>query len=374
MTVPNYSVFDEMLEGVQVLDFEWRYHYVNEMVTRHARRARHELIGLKIFDIYPSIAGSPLEEKMKTCMESRVPQKFLNEFTYPDGKIGYFELRIHPVEHGILIMSVDVTDQVSLEVELRKMNEHLECMVAERTQYLADALDREKKLNDLRSRFVAFATHEFKTPLFVIELTSKLLDKLNTPPNEQQRKLHHEQIRGSIADLYQIMDNLMLLDRVERNEVYPKPLSINVVVMIQEEISRLSYLTKKGQSVIHEHEGGSFAEIDRQAFRVVVTNLLSNAIKYSENTVSIKSKSTDEGVCICFADHGIGIPKEDQEQLFSKFFRASNALEFEGTGLGLYIVSRYLEMLSGQINLESAVGKGTSVTIQIPSSPRLEVA
>ncbi len=119
------SVLDDLLEGVQIIDFEWRYVYLNKAAGRHGRRAREELIGRTMTEAYPGIDATPVFAALQRCMTERAPQQMVNRFTYPDGRASWFDLRVNAVPMGILVLSVDVTAQKEAELLLRQSREDL---------------------------------------------------------------------------------------------------------------------------------------------------------------------------------------------------------------------------------------------------------
>lgn len=132
----NDNVLDNLLEGFQLIDFQWRYLYVNESVAKQGKSSKDELIGQTMMAKYPGIEKTKLFQTLERCMQSRVAERMENEFTYPDGLKGWFELRIEPVSEGLFILSIDITERKKAEEELRSLNEQLEEKVALRTTEL----------------------------------------------------------------------------------------------------------------------------------------------------------------------------------------------------------------------------------------------
>ena len=362
----HYSVFDNLLEGVQVIDKNWRYYYVNKTVTRHGKMSKKELLGYTMMEKYPGIEKTKLFKLIGLCMDDRKPSKFLNEFEFPDGSKGYFELRIQPVPEGVLILSIDVTEEKNLDNKLRLFNEQLEDMVNERTQELVNSLEREKMLNELKSRFVSTASHEFKTPLGAIEISVNVLDIFNKPPNKKERDKYHKYIKTSVKNLHQILNDFLSLDRLEQGKVYYHNQEFDLPSLIVSDLKKHKLMCKNGQKINYKHNGEKLVWMDNQILRSILSNLLSNAIKYSEKDINLKTDINKGDLYIIVEDKGIGIPKAEQKKLFEKFFRASNTNNIQGTGLGLNIVKRYVELLNGTINIFSNIGKGTVVKVSFP--------
>ena len=141
---------------------------------------------------------------------------------------------------------------------------------------------------------------------------------------------------------------------------------ISLDLLLKEIEEDLSGIQKPGQNLSFHLEAGIELATDRNILKNILFNLISNAIKYSELTIDISAKNIDDHIEISIQDHGIGIPAEDQKHLFTRFFRATNVGNIQGTGLGLNIVKRYCELLSADINVQSIYGEGTTVLIKIP--------
>ena len=142
----------------------------------------------------------------------------------------------------------------------------------------------------------------------------------------------------------------------------------NLPELIQEIQDEIKYISKPGQQIIPKHEGESDVKLDPRFVKNILINLLSNAIKFSgENTdVNIQTLNNGKNVVIIISDSGVGISEEDKKHLFGRFFRGTNVANIPGTGLGLNIVSRYIEMMNGMIEVESELGKGTTFKITLP--------
>lgn len=365
MKKDNYKIFDTLIEGIQVIDKSWRYLYVNKSVVKQSTYSKKELIGFTMMEKYPGIEKTEMFKHLKNCMNKKTHHEMINEFNFPDGTKGYFELRMQSVPDGVLIMSFDVTQKKRLENEIKKLNENLEKLVLERTQELSKALEREIKLNELKSRFVSVASHEFKTPLGAIKISVNVLEKYNTPEYDEKRKVYYGHIKSSVSGMFHVLNDFLSIDRLEQGKVYTEKEKFNLKSFIKKEIEKLNYFCKDGQKISYSHKGKFNVFLDKQIIRSILTNLLSNAIKYSNDDIDIQTKINDS-IHLIVKDKGIGIPKKEQINLFEKFFRASNTKDIEGTGLGLNIVKRYVELLHGNIKVSSIENKGTDIFISLP--------
>ncbi|MCO6499088.1 MAG: PAS domain-containing protein [Vicingus serpentipes] len=364
----QYSIFDNLLEGLQVIDKDWRYVYVNNAVANHGKTTKEVLLGKTMMEVYPGIEKTKMFETLKECMSKKISKTIINEFNFPDGSVGYFELRMQPVPAGILILSLDITEQKNLEVKLKKMNEHLEEHVIERTKELAKALEREKELNLLKSRFVSIASHEFKTPLGAIQISVNVLESCNGPlPEDAQQRIEvHGYIKSSVKSMFEILDEYLTLDKLESNKINSDVQVFDCKDLITAEINQMGIICKEGQKINYIHQGGELIRTDRQLVKSIVRNLSSNAIKYSNDNIEINSKTTKKHIILRVNDKGIGIPRKDQKKLYEKFYRATNTADIHGTGLGLNIVKRYVDLLGGEIRFKSEPAKGTHFEVKIP--------
>ncbi|MBS1628159.1 MAG: HAMP domain-containing histidine kinase [Bacteroidetes bacterium] len=239
-------------------------------------------------------------------------------------------------------------------------------------QELEQALQKERELNELRSSFVSMASHQFRTPLTIIQSGIEIMDMyLEDMPAEKKIRFQKQfsRIQGELERLQTLMNDVLVLGKadVSRTPFHPKQ---NNIVAFLEQIIQNKYNNRyaKERSVILTTEGKSQPVFyDEKLLDHVFENILSNAYKYS-NTGNIDTKVLFEydNVIISITDYGIGIPENDLVHLFQPFYRASNTDEIQGTGLGLAIVKEFIDLHQGQIFVISELGKGTTVTISLP--------
>lgn len=253
---------------------------------------------------------------------------------------------------GFLGVAVDISETKKTEEELKK------------------ALERERELNEMKTRFVSTASHEFRTPLSTVLSSTYLLQKYTNTEDQPKREKHIERIISSVTLLTDILNDLLSIGKIEEGKVSPKYSDFNIRQHIQRNIDEIKPIQKKGQKIIFNHKGKDQVWLDPSMLTHVVLNLLSNAIKFSsENSaIMIRTEITDSFLRLCVKDHGIGIPKEDQQHLFELFFRGVNAANIEGTGLGLHIVKKYAELMNGRIECASEPEKGTQFLIEIKTN------
>jgi signal transduction histidine kinase len=239
---------------------------------------------------------------------------------------------------------------------------------------LRKALEKERELGELKSRFVSMASHEFRTPLSTVLTSAYLLSKYNTTEEQPKRDKHIERIISSVNTLTDILNDFLSLGKMEEGKISIKPVSINIREFITGIANEIAPIQKKGQSIEYTHDGNETIMLDKGLLKQIVVNLLSNAIKFSldESKIEIKTIQNGESFVISVIDHGIGISREDQKHLFERFFRGANAMNIQGTGLGLHIVSRYAELMNGKVTVKSEIEKGTEFVITFKHQPILQ--
>lgn len=235
---------------------------------------------------------------------------------------------------------------------------------------LAEALTKERQLNEMKSRFVSLASHEFRTPLSSILSSATLIEKYTEGVQQANRKKHVDRIRSSVHNLTSILNDFLSLDKLEHGMVQAKCSPFLLVELAKETIEEVNLTAGSGKTIQYSHEGEKEpVHSDAALIKNILINLLNNAVKYSktEGVVKLQTEQIGNQFSITVKDQGIGIPKAEQGALFSRFFRATNVSTIQGTGLGLNIVKNYVDLLKGQIDWESTEGKGSRFTIQLPS-------
>ncbi len=238
---------------------------------------------------------------------------------------------------------------------------------------MKNTMEKERQLNELKSRFVSMASHEFRTPLSTILSSSSLVEKYLAKADDDPETIkentgrHLKRIKSSVGNLTSILNDFLSLDKLEQDKVEIKPVQFDIVKFAEELIEEIQPTLKKDQKVSYTHIGKTGLYIDRQMLKNILYNFISNASKYSpeDSVIEFSSKFDKVELTISVTDHGIGIPEQDQQHLFERFFRAKNVTNIQGTGLGLNIVKRYSELLNGEVTFKSKEGKGTTFNLII---------
>lgn len=263
--------------------------------------------------------------------------------------------------------------------EVKKLNAELEQRVQERTmmlketlaelvksrEELKEALTKEKELGDLKSRFVSMASHEFRTPLSTVLTSLSLIGKYTITEEQDKRDRHILRGKEAVNNMRNILEDFLSLGKLEEGKIEAKLSEFNLKEFLEHIIDETQNLLKPGQQFIYQHEGQLNILSDPSLLTNIIINLISNAVKFSpeNSTITISSYVDDNKIQISVKDEGIGISKEDVQHLFERFFRAGNAQNIQGTGLGLNIISKYLELMDGKINCTSELERGSEFTI-----------
>ncbi len=265
-----------------------------------------------------------------------------------------------------LAIRSDITARKQAEEQIQKINQELEKKVEERTLELTHALEREKALSEMKSRFVSTASHEFRTPLSTILSSISLLEHYMAPEQEEKRQKHIERIKSSVKNLTDILDGFLSLEKLEQGRVETNTVDFNLCMFTKEVVEDMEETAKKkNQHIRFSYTGAEEICQDKKILRNVLLNLISNALKYSKKDKEIDVDIIEKNgkVTISIKDEGIGIPEDAQKELFGKFFRAGNAMNIQGTGLGLSIVKKYVELIKGTIDFKSKENIGTTFVI-----------
>ena len=273
---------------------------------------------------------------------------------------------------------------------IQRLNTELEQRVKERTQELATAiqkleqtnrslyeaeqevrkaLQKEKELHELKSRFVTIASHEFRTPLSTVLSSVSLISKYKTTEEDDKRMKHVHRIKSAVSNLTGILNDFLSISRIEEGKIYNVPTTFDLEAFASEVADEAQGVLKLGQKINYEHQShDKKAYLDKQLLKNILLNLLSNASKYSaeHKQITFTTAITDNNIKIEVQDEGIGIPDADQVHLFTPFFRAQNVTNIQGTGLGLNIVKKYVDIMGGTLNYHSVLHKGTTFTVTLP--------
>ena len=374
-------------------------------------RTAEQALGTPLFELLPEAAGQGFEELLDEVMATGVPH-VAHELPSKIERGGSVETVywsfIYKALRGadgqissLVVVATDASEQVqarqrilTLNKELADANERLRVSIAELEQKVADrtnalvttlgqldkrrqevtqALAAEQQLGELKSRFVAMASHEFRSPLTVVLSSADLIERYPATDQQPQRLKHLNHIRAAAQQLVDILEEFLSVGRIEEGNMQSHPGDIDVPALLGEIVADVQVLLKPGQAIDWHLQGAVPACLDGSLLRKILLNVLSNAIKYSGEGSVVTLRGTCDGqkLTLRVQDQGVGISAEDQAHLFERFFRARNVSTVPGTGLGLYIIGKYLELMGGTIALQSELSVGTTVTLTIPYEKHL---
>lgn len=266
--------------------------------------------------------------------------------------------------------------------EIRTLNADLENKVEERTvilkdalqelersqQSLSEALDKEKELNEIKSRFVSMASHEFRTPLSTVLSSAALIGKYTETDDQEKRDRHLKRIRDSVKHLNDLLEDFLSLGKLEEGKVLTTTGPVDLKEFLEDTMEEMKPLLKPGQEIFVSCNGDDLIVTDKKLLRNILINLLSNAAKFSPegSPIHVNADNNVNLLRLSVKDKGIGIAEEDQHHMFTSFFRGRNAVNIQGTGLGLHIVKRYVDLIHGKIILQSKLGEGTTIMVELP--------
>jgi PAS domain S-box-containing protein len=364
------TIFDESLNEIYVFDVATlKFININRGALKNIGYSIDELKSMTPIDLKLNMSEDFFR---KTYLDSLLNQSTehlefdtthvrKNGTTYPVTvhlQLSY--LNEKPVFVAII---VDITEQ-------KNYTEKLEKTVNQRTKQLQKALSKEKELNELKTKFLSLVSHEFKTPLSGISTSIMLLEKYKLSEEQTKRNKHLGIIKDKVSYLNTILNDFLSIERLESGAYKYKFTSFKLSKVVNEVIYNSNMLLKEGQRINYPDNIDHITiHQDERILELILSNVIQNAIKYSgENSeINIDVKHNHNETVFLVQDYGIGIPAKDLSNIFTRYFRAENVLNIQGTGIGLNMVKTHLENLGGRIILDSLENEGTTATLYIPN-------
>lgn len=399
------SLFENATEGIILTDKSAKIILVNPAVEKMFGYQAAELIGQPIEALIPlrfhgnhtklrdGFYQNPSNRSMGQGRDLFARRKDDSEFPV-EVSLSHYKQRN---ETFVIAFIVDITTRKEIEqnllkqkieleqisTDIRKLNADLESKVEERTQILKEALqrleqsqqelseslDKERQLNEIKSRFVSMASHEFRTPLSTILSSATLVSKYPSTEEFDKREKHILRIRDSVNHMNELLEDFLSLGKLEEGKVGITISNFSMPFFIDEVVDEMRAHLKPNQDIEMKYSGDEEFRTDKRMLKNILLNLISNAIKFSPEgrKIYLDASTQSKTLHLSVKDTGVGIPEEDQQFLFDTFFRAKNATNIAGTGLGLPIVKRYVNLLKGDIQLVSVLEEGTTVSIVLPA-------
>ena len=399
------EIFQSMSEGIIMVGEHGKIAIANPVAEQLFGYTKNELVGISIEDLLPTTLrkshvnfrdgfnADPHPRRMGYGRDlvalrkdgSEFPVEVSLSFTKMDGQILVMafvsdisqrkqtEDALKRSEEQLIVYATELEKKVEMRTEaLNNTVSRLEREVIERKKAedeVKKSLEKERELNDLKSKFVSIASHEFRTPLSTVLSSASLIQQYKDKGDLDKVDKHVSRIKSSVNHLTSILNDFLSLGKLEEGKVEVNIESIQLHEFLNEIIEQMSLALKEGQMVeLNCKAQTKTIETDPRILRNIMFNLISNASKYSDvgKKIELICDQKKSNLSLTVKDHGIGIPLEDQKHLYDRFFRASNSSNIQGTGLGLNIVKRYTELLNGNISVKSEPNKGSSFTIEIP--------
>jgi PAS domain S-box-containing protein len=384
------AVIENVVDGIIIIDDHGRILTANPSACILFGYGEDELngenIGILMTEHDRPQHQSHIDEYKKTGQARIIGKGREVKALKKDGLVFPARLAVSEVKYLDKILFAGVVHDLNLEKKAEEEQQvytaKLEAIVEERTGFLKNivktleqakdevynSLLKEKEVNQLKTQFVSVASHEFRTPLSSIQLSASLIEQYYDKLNRDKVLYHLNKIKSSVNYITAILNDFLSVERIESGKLKTDLKEIDLKVLMDEIVMQMSLQAKPGQKIDYIKNGvADTILVDENLLRHCVFNLVSNAIKYSgeDGVVELKTSKNEKQCIISVKDNGIGIPAEDQAHLFEPFFRAGNIGTIQGTGLGLNIVKRYVELMHGEISFKSN-DKGTTFEIALP--------
>ncbi len=373
----NPTNLDVLFEVLAETDFEVSFVTDGETCLELANSDHPDLILLDI--MMPGLDGFEVCLRLKSnATTTDIPVIFMTARAETSDKVKGFNLGAvdyitKPIQSEEVLARINSHLTIQrLQKDLRLKNEALHASLAREKQLnqeLQASLEREQELNHLKSRFISIASHEIRSPLGLIGITTNMLTRYFHRMPEEKRNEHLKAIEHEVERMADILNNVLVLTKAEAANFQFHPACINVNTFCQSIVEKFNTMSATTHPITFSTTGEHIEmSVDPKLLEPILSNLLSNAIKYSPAGGSIRFEliQQNEEVLFQIHDEGIGISKEDQQHLFEAFYRGENVNEIQGSGLGLLIVKQFVELHDGTISVESKAGKGTTFTVKLP--------
>ncbi|GGI26478.1 PAS domain-containing sensor histidine kinase [Pedobacter mendelii] len=392
-TVLLKAIIENAIDGLITIDDHGIVESINPSACKLFQYAAEEVIGRNISVLMPqpdrTLHDGYLFQYKKTGNASIIGIGRELIGMKKNGSYFPFRLGVSEVKYSGRIIYAgfihDLTREKEAEGKLQDYASLLEEQVEERTHSLRTSvktlqktqdelnlsLNKEKELGQLKSRFVSIASHEFRTPLSMVQLSASLIDRYAENLDQKNIGKHVVKIKDAVLNITAILNDFLSLEKLDSGMIRPKISHFNLSEMAEEITGEMKITLKGKQKIIFKHRGpGLMINLDQNLLKNCIVILIDNAIKYSgtESKIQFYTKINENNCTIRICDNGIGIPDSDHKHLFEAFFRAHNTGNISGNGLGLSILSRYTGLMNGKVSFKSRINKGTLFTLTFPQT------
>jgi len=361
-SVETYQkLLNDLDEAVFIIDENNKLQYVNPLWEKVWGKSYYESVGESLETFFSEennvLLNNDIAELRNNEATDKIKRVIKVVFNNGDEKHFQYYLRrfysLYKEEIRISGFMVDITDQIKAQEELMKV------------------LEKERQLSDMKTVFVNMVSHELRTPLSVIQSSAEILELLqqDKTTSDEELQSYTQRIGEEVKRLKDLMDELLLVSRIEANKVNFNPSEVDMIVFVQELINQQYNPWKDGRSLQLETRGANrLVKADKFMMRHLLSNVIDNAFKYSPNTPepSIRIFFGNDNWSIVCRDFGIGVPQHDLNDLGTSFKRGTNVGDIQGTGLGLVVVRYFVEKHNGKIEYQSTEGQGTVVRLHFP--------
>ncbi len=350
------TIFNSSSDMIIILNNEGIIQQVNPIFDETFHTTSGESIGQPITVLAAPDSVGTLQRALAGAAQFQQPQRLEIEVLYRDCTLFHADVAISPIVHdrqieGLVCSLRDISLLKQTELSLRRM------------------LDKETELSEMRSRFITTTSHEFRTPLAIIQMSADVIERYGERLPTDRRQKEFEQIRSSVLNMVKLLDDILTISRAERGDLSFEPEPVNLPHLCREMMNAFALSNGKDHNFSFVFSGDAPMFLaDYKLLRYMINNLLSNAVKYSapNTTITCGVVCDSHQATLHITDEGIGIPQNEQRELFQPFYRASNVGTVHGTGLGLAIVKQSVDLHGGTIVVKSVEGHGATFTITLP--------
>lgn len=347
-----FGIVDSMIEGFQVIDFNWRYVFMNKSIVRQSKYRKEELIGKTMMECYPGIERTRMFLSLQKCMYERIPQQLENEFSFPDGSKGWFVLSIQPVKEGIVVLSIDITER-------KKMADNL--------QHSINLISRQKQQLE---EYCSNVSHNLRAPITNIMMLS---DYIAEETDEKELRFMIEKLRETSNELNETFNHLVETLQYQRdtNLIFEKIILDEFIRTVFQSLEK--EIHHSSAEIISDFSEVPHLHLPSRYASSIFANLISNGIKFRhpdrKPKIEIKTRRKNGDVLLMVSDNGLGFDVEKHKnslfRIRKTFHRHPNA-----RGIGLFVTRKQVESIGGKIWAESRPGEGSTFFVEFKNQTK----